>query len=153
MSSPVEQARYLLENRTPLAVDCGQVCGHACCRCQGDEPCGMRLFPGEEALLRETEGMTLLPAEGGTLLVCGGRCRRSERPLACRLFPLFPYLDAATGRIRAVYDPRAYRVCPLVREHRRCPWSGFWCGRSARWAVCWPKRRRAAGSFWRKRLR
>ncbi|MBS1326717.1 MAG: hypothetical protein HP041_01825, partial [Oscillospiraceae bacterium] len=109
----MEQARYLLENRTPLAVDCGQVCGHACCRCQGDEPCGMRLFPGEEALLRETEGMTLLPAEGGTLLVCGGRCRRSERPLACRLFPLFPYLDAATGRIRAVYDPRAYRVCPL----------------------------------------
>ena len=76
---------------------------------------------GEEALLRETEGMTLLPAEGGTLLVCGGRCRRSERPLACRLFPLFPYLDAATGRIRAVYDPRAYRVCPLVREHRRVP--------------------------------
>ena len=52
MSSPVEQARYLLENRTPLAADCGQVCGHACCRCQGDEPCGMRLFPGEEALLR-----------------------------------------------------------------------------------------------------
>ena len=121
MSSPVEQARDLLENRTPLAADCGQVCGHACCRCQGDEPCGMRLFPGEEALLRETEGMTLLPAEGGTLLVCGGRCRRSERPLACRLFPLFPYLDAATGRIRAVYDPRAYRVCPLVREHRRVP--------------------------------
>ena len=122
MSRAVEQARYLLEGRTPLAADCGRVCGRACCRGRGDEPSGMRLFPGEEALLRGAEGMTLLPtADGGTLLVCGGRCRRQDRPLACRLFPLFPYLDAATGRIRAIYDPRAYRVCPLVREHRRAP--------------------------------
>ena len=52
--------------------------------------------------------------------MCEGRCDRRNRPLACRFFPLFPHLDAQ-GRIRAVYDPRAWRVCPLVREHRHVP--------------------------------
>ena len=80
----------------------------------------MRLFPGEAVLLTGLPGFTLLPDENGVLLVCEGRCDRRNRPLACRFFPLFPHLDAQ-GRIRAVYDPRAWRVCPLVREHRHVP--------------------------------
>ena len=56
----------------------------------------------------------------GRLLLCSGRCAREDRPLACRLFPLFPYLGE-DSRIRAVYDPRAYRVCPLVRLREQVP--------------------------------
>ena len=80
----------------------------------------MRLFPGEAVLLTGLPGFTLLPDENGVLRVCEGRCDRRNRPLACRFFPLFPPLDAQ-GRIRAVYDPRAWRVCPLVREHSHVP--------------------------------
>lgn len=119
MSSLTAQARYLLAKRTPMPADCGRVCARACCA--GDEACGMRLFPGERELLGPMEGRWdfVETADGGTLVVCQGDCERSMRPLACRLFPLFPYLDARTGRVRAVYDPRAWRVCPLVREHGR----------------------------------
>ena len=65
-------------------------------------------------------GFAIRPAAGGYLLTCGGTCDRSHRPLACRIFPLFPVLTE-TGRIRAVYDPRGYRMCPLVRECAHVP--------------------------------
>lgn len=116
----------LFDHLTPLPMDCGQVCGGACCRdlFQGQEgaPSGMRLFPGEEAFRRECgfSGGSLVEAEPDRLYICSGVCRREERPLACRLFPLFPALHA-DGRIRAVYDPRAWRVCPLVRLQRHVP--------------------------------
>lgn len=118
----------LLDDLTPLAKDCGRVCGAACCGdCRpaglpsaGESPCGMRLFPGEAALLDGVPGFTILPDSGSGLLVCEGRCDRRMRPLACRFFPLFPHLGAE-GRVRAVYDPRAWRICPLVREHIHVP--------------------------------
>ena len=94
---------------TPLAFDCGRLCGSRCC--QGGADAGMRLFPGEAA----DSGFTVRDtADGGRLLLCGGHCDRRVRPLACRIFPLFPYLDG-DGRIRAGFDPRAYALCPLVR--------------------------------------
>lgn len=111
----------LFNGVTPLAVDCGQLCGGACCK-GGDEPVGMRLFPQEEAVACEGFCVTDTP-DGGRLLTCDGRCDRAARPLACRLFPLFPYLSA-DGRIRAVWDPRAFRLCPLVRA-RFCPDRAF----------------------------
>ena len=119
----------LLDDLTPLKADCGRVCGAACCRdCspEGEEGgrSGMLLFPGEREALAsldgEEEGFAFLPAGEDTLLVCGGHCRRGLRPLACRLFPLFPHVDRE-GRVRAAYDPRAWRVCPLVREQRHVP--------------------------------
>lgn len=106
-----------MESVTPLRRDCGAVCGAACCHeCdpQGGAS-GMRLFPGESA-----GDFAMADTPNGRLLLCGGRCEREDRPLACRLFPLFPYLGA-DGRIRAVYDPRAYRVCPLVRLREQVP--------------------------------
>lgn len=118
MSGALFRAAAVLEGVTPLKRDCGAVCDAACCReCdpQGGAS-GMRLFPGETAAV----GFTIADTPSGRLLLCGGRCAREERPLACRLFPLFPYLGA-DGRIRAVYDPRAYRVCPLVRLRERVP--------------------------------
>ncbi len=115
MSNAVQRARDLLQDVTPLDVDCGQVCDGRCCRMTAESQ-GMLLFPGEEAA-----SFTCVPAAGGnTLVVCDGRCDRATRPLACRMFPLFPYVEE-NGRIRAVYDPRAWRLCPLVQQHAHVP--------------------------------
>ena len=101
---------------TPLPQDCGQVCGGRCCL-PSEGSSGMLLFPGEEEGMEEA-GFSLTPASEGVLLTCGGTCQREKRPLACRFFPLFPHLDEQ-GRIRAVYDPRGYRLCPLLQASER----------------------------------
>ncbi len=120
MNNPLARAWALLEEVTPLAADCGQVCRGSCCRPSADSV-GMRLFPQEEKLLADG-GFTLTPTDHGTLLTCHGTCDRSLRPLACRLFPLFPYVTT-DGRIKAVYDPRAFRLCPLVQQCAHVPLS------------------------------
>lgn len=114
--SAVLRARALLSTVTPLKGDCGRLCAGACC--QGDETAGMLLFPGEEALYGECAFARILPAHftlGGKparLFVCSGRCPREQRPLACRLFPLFLRFRAdGTSSVRL--DPRAHGVCPL----------------------------------------
>ena len=99
--------RALLERHTPLRVDCGVLCGRACCR--GDAETGMLLFPGETTPFSVTE------LNGRRRAVCGGRCRRSDRPLSCRLFPFVP-LPGPDGKIRVVPDGRGFGVCPLVRH-------------------------------------
>ena len=114
--SAVLRARALLDALTPLKTDCGRLCGGACC--QGDDSTGMLLFPGEEALY---EGCTFARIEatgfslGGTpalLLICDGACDRKNRPLACRLFPLF-LAFTKNGGTRVRMDTRAASVCPL----------------------------------------
>ena len=114
----LERAYALLEELTPLTTDCGAVCDGRCCHESADSE-GMLLFPGEEVLLADA-GYTIRPAEGGYLLTCDGTCDRRLRPLSCRIFPLFPILTEE-GRIKAVYDPRGYRMCPLVRECAHVP--------------------------------
>lgn len=110
-------ARKLLDTLTPLKTDCGRLCGGACC--QGDEQTGMLLFPGEDALYTDCGFARVLSAdfslggEAAHLLVCRGTCPRGERPLACRLFPLFLRFDAQ-GEPRIALDPRARAVCPLT---------------------------------------
>ena len=117
----VKAARDLLENVTPLPTDCGAFCSAACCKDDPDyETSGMLLFPGEEALYDNPAAkmwMALSPSglahEGKPvpLLSCKLPCPRRMRPLACRLFPLTPYVkgDKLTVRI----DVRARPVCPL----------------------------------------
>ena len=100
----------LLGNLTPLTEDCGSVCGAVCCK--GSDKDGMLLFPGEAAHLQCEERVVCERAR--ELYVCDGTCDREKRPLSCRLFPLFPILTDE-GRVQAVYDPRAYRLCPLVQ--------------------------------------
>lgn len=98
----------IMGDLTPLSGDCGKLCGAACCK--GDENLGMRLFPFEESNLR------VKAAEGGMLAVCKGKCNRPERPLSCRIFPFFPAADK-TGRVSAVLDSRAFRICPILENY------------------------------------
>lgn len=116
MRNAVEEARELLRDITPLTVDCGTVCGGRCCQASDDRE-GMRLFPGEERLYEHTD-FTLIQTENGVLFTCNGSCDRDQRPLACRMFPLIPTVDAS-GRVRAAYDPRGWRLCPLLLEADR----------------------------------
>ncbi len=113
MSDVLRQALALLTDVTPLDTDCGQVCDGRCCR-PSAESSGMLLLPGEEKLLSDEE-FTIVSADGGALLTCNGNCRRERRPFACRVFPLFPYVGES-GVVRAVYDPRSFRLCPLTRN-------------------------------------
>ena len=92
---------------TPLKTDCGVLCGAACCK--GDDTVGMLLFPGEETSLPVYE------AQGRRFVLCGGGCERAQRPLSCRIFPLFPAADEA-GRITVTADLRGLSVCPLARQ-------------------------------------
>ena len=113
----VRRARELLLNLTPLKTDCGRLCEGACC--QGDENTGMLLFPGEEAFYDGCSFARIIPAGfelGGTpaqLFVCNGTCERHNRPLACRLFPLFlKFKEEGVTKLRM--DVRAKAVCPLT---------------------------------------
>lgn len=119
----------LLDNVTPLLTDCGFLCDARCCK--GGSNDGMLLFPGEESLLLETAEPGSIPGERRgwrltdsniqvpdthepvKLLVCNGRCDRRFRPMACRMFPLLPWLDRQ-GRVRIRPDLRAYATCPLL---------------------------------------
>ena len=110
-------ARELLENLTPLKTDCGRLCQGACCR--GDETTGMLLFPGEEALYQDCSFARVVETDfslGGSpalLLVCDGTCDRKNRPLACRLFPLFLRFRGDQSPVLRM-DVRARAVCPLT---------------------------------------
>ena len=96
----------ILGDLTPLRADCGKLCGGACCK--GDENTGMRLFPFEESSLMVKE----LP-NGVRLVVCDGNCDRTQRPLACKIFPFFPTVDEK-GRVFVEADLRGKRLCPLI---------------------------------------
>ena len=113
----VLKARELLIDLTPLKTDCGRLCEGACC--QGDENTGMLLFPGEEAFYESCTFARIIPAGfdlGGApaqLFVCNGTCERDNRPLACRLFPLFlKFKEEGVTKLRM--DVRARAVCPLT---------------------------------------
>lgn len=112
-------ARALLETTTPLKADCGKRCGAACCKPDQDGNGSMLLFPGEAALYADQpDWMTLsdsgLSIEGEPLmlLTCDGSCPRERRPLACRIFPLTPYVQDDSLTIEL--DVRAWPVCPLM---------------------------------------
>lgn len=105
-----------LDDLTPVPFDCGELCGKLCC--QGDDESGMYLFPGEEKLFLGNENFSVLKTDIESagrvvnLLVCHGPCKRTDRPLSCRIFPLVPlYRKGSTLEI--IHDPRA-RICPLT---------------------------------------
>lgn len=110
----------LFRNITPLAFDCGKICNGKCCK--GDEKTGMLLFPGEETLV-DKEMEIITNENGDKFAVCNGRCQRNKRPLACRIYPLFPVIKNDGGKeyVAVEFDSRA--DCPLTQgefklEHR-----------------------------------
>lgn len=112
--SCLDKARQAVEKITPLTMDCGRVCGGACCRSLEGEETGMLLFPGEELYYQGLGGYRVKEADQGRLLICSGQCRREERPLSCRVFPLLP-LWREDG-VKVAMDARARAVCPLARQ-------------------------------------
>lgn len=113
-----------LENITPLADDCGRLCGKKCCSPR-EEGLGIYLFPGEEKLFPGGEGWYRVMEYGpgaeyftgdrGLMISCTGMCPRERRPMACRLFPMAPYINKA-GQLEIIYDRDALFICPLVRS-------------------------------------
>ena len=109
-----------LYHKTPLGFyNCGRLCDGLCCR--GDCK-GMWLYPYEEEYFANKEGFEVCETEGNfgySMIICSGECSREERPIACRIFPLFPlvYEDGGKNKIKVIYDPRA-GMCPLARENK-----------------------------------
>lgn len=116
----LREAYERLYHKTPLGFyNCGRLCDGLCCR--GDDR-GMWLFPYEEELFKDKEGFEICETEGNygyPMVICSGECDRADRPLACRIFPLFPLVieDEEKIRIKVIYDPRA-GMCPLARQKK-----------------------------------
>jgi len=115
------QAYRLLGTLTPLPADCGKLCGSACCGDGGQQDAGMYLFPHEQVMLADTD-MRIEPSEfrygannkAALIAICDGTCDRRKRPLACRIFPLVPYMKKGQPT-QVIMDPRGRSMCPLAR--------------------------------------
>lgn len=118
-----QNAYGILNKITPLQFDCGKLCNQACCD-SADEDAGMYLFPGEELMYKEKPGWLRIEQSAFTygdekpvlIAICTGQCDRELRPLACRIFPLTPYLGH-NGVVNIKMDPRAVPVCPLANPY------------------------------------
>lgn len=107
---------------TPLPEDCGKLCGGACCR-ESDEGSGMYLYPMEEKMYNPKPAWADISEtdfEYGNgkktlMLTCPDYCDRKLRPLACRIFPLVPYVKRGE-RPRVILDPRSASLCPLYNK-------------------------------------
>lgn len=126
------QLYKLFDTVTPIDnVDCGQLCASACC--QGDDS-GMFLFPGEEAVyeLLEPDWLRIEKSDFSykyngkkyftPIAMCSGECNRFERPLACRIFPLTPYINS-DGKLEVIIDPRAKGICRLAQGFEKSDFS------------------------------
>ncbi|HZJ78784.1 MAG TPA: hypothetical protein VFD52_08310 [Clostridia bacterium] len=118
MKTELEKVYKILERVTPIKGDCGNLCDGLCCK--GGNENGMLLFPDEEKLFEGREGFKVIKTEGGEcFLTCNGNCQREFRPLACRMYPLFPVFDYNKGdsRVNIIKDPRGAKTCPLIYEN------------------------------------
>ena len=83
----------------------------------------MYLYPYEERMFEKgadfakiSESDFMYADTYAGFITCDGFCKREMRPLACRIFPLVPYVDNE-GRLKVIYDPRAVNFCPLEKMH------------------------------------
>lgn len=111
-------AYRLFDEVTPLAVDCGKLCDAACCK--GDDETGMYLFPFENIMFEPCDDNFKIEKSefecGGRnvdILLCKPFCNRKTRPLACRIFPLVPYIYE-DGSFDVVLDRRGRYMCPFA---------------------------------------
>ena len=112
------KAYELLENVTPLDYNCGLLCGNKCCK--GSETDGMLLFPFEKEFFENHPDYKVYFDEkyNSDAVVCIKTCNRSERPLSCRIFPFFPYVEKSEDedKITVGTDVRALGECPVADE-------------------------------------
>lgn len=114
----------MLENITPLDIDCGKLCNGACCAVT-DEITGMYLFPGEDIMYKpmpswgEIHDIDFTYDNGKyiDLFTCNGSCDRRLRPLSCRIFPLVPYAKRGE-KLQIKMDIRGRGMCPLATAMR-----------------------------------
>ena len=109
----------VLGDVTPLKVDCGKLCGGACCEVT-DEITGMYLFPGEEVMYKSMPKWGKIydtdfsyNGKAVELFTCTGKCDRKRRPLSCRIFPLVPYVKK-DEKMEIRMDIRGRGMCPLI---------------------------------------
>ncbi|GAB6181638.1 hypothetical protein JCM14036_29570 [Desulfotomaculum defluvii] len=119
----------LLDEITPLKQNCGDLCNAVCCT-EWDKGVGMYLLPGEDVMFtgeedwleweeHSTEVYEFCPTWFGNIkfLRCKGYCLRERRPLACRVFPLMPYLTE-DGKLTLRFDIElGSRICPLAQNN------------------------------------
>lgn len=110
------KAREMLERSVPLRrFDCGKLCGSLCCK--GDDNTGMWLFPGEDELYKNNRNFTIKETDGNhgfKMIICNGTCNRSDRPLACRIYPFYPKIDG--DKVSVIRDLRGLSSCPIVKN-------------------------------------
>ena len=106
------KAYEILANLTPLKSDCGRLCNAACCK--GDDDTGMLLFPQEAELYNEASDFVIKKQNELDIIICNGHCKRAQRPLSCRIFPLAIVYDGT--RVKVIADHRSIPVCPLYRQ-------------------------------------
>jgi len=121
------QVYRLFDKITPIKADCGKLCSKACCK--GDDS-GMYLFPGEKKVyeLLNPEWITIQESDfyykvdgkkkNVPIANCNGKCDRYQRPLACRIFPLTPYLNK-DGELEIIMDPRGKSICPMAKHMKK----------------------------------
>ena len=120
MNKVLKEAYDRLYHKTPLGFyNCGRLCDGLCCR--GDCK-GMWLYPHEAELFADKDGFEVCETEGNygyPMVICSGECNRAERPLACRIFPLFPLVHEIDGKLKfeVILDPRA-NMCPLAKSQK-----------------------------------
>lgn len=114
----LNKAYELLERVTPLDFDCGKLCSNKCCK--GSDNDGMLLFPTEKEFFENNPNFKVYFDEkfGCDAVVCLTPCKRDERPLSCRLFPLFPYVEEKDGEKvhNVALDVRSLGVCPIAED-------------------------------------
>ncbi|MEG0291213.1 MAG: hypothetical protein RR495_00790 [Anaerovoracaceae bacterium] len=130
----------LLDRVSPLDINCGTLCGAACCTDDGDESykdagdfeLGIYLLPGEEKLFNMKEDWlkwTVEDAEdydfplswhGNIYFVrCTEppNCPRKQRPLQCRFYPLTPDLDEYDNLTLIRSTAQTPYTCPLISDN------------------------------------
>ena len=118
MENSLEKARNLLKEVTPLVRDCGSICSRNCCLPNEDNSNGMLLFPEEENYYKEASWCKIIEKEQGKVLICEGQCPRENRPLACRIFPLSPYITKEE-KVKSKMDFHSQEICPLYRQGKK----------------------------------
>lgn len=113
---------YSVMDATPLITNCGRLCSCLCCS-DTDAGEGMYLYPFEEVMFGKdtpfadvSDSNFIVSGKAVKFITCDGFCERDKRPLACRIFPLLPYVDTL-GNLQVIFDPRAVDFCPL--EHKK----------------------------------